>query len=133
MKHLQKGRKLGRKKKQRKALVKILAGELFVRGKITTTEAKAKELKIFSEKILGEIKDSLSSRKKKEPESLSALRHIRSYFPKNVQPKLLFEISESLPQKKSGFVRIIKTGSRRSDGAKMAQIEIIKKDEARKQ
>lgn len=98
-----------------------------------TTEAKAKELKIFAEKICNKIKDSLSGGKKKKTESLSALRRIRSYFPKNIESKLLFEISESLLQKKSGFVRIIKAGSRRSDGARMALIEIIKKEEAKKQ
>lgn len=133
MKHLKKGRKFGREKKQRVALFKILMGELFLRGKIKTTEAKAKELKIFAEKICGKMKSSLSDGKKKEPEALSVLRQMKAIFPKNIGPKLLFEITQSLPRKKSGFVRIIKTGSRRSDSAKIALIEIIKKEEPKKQ
>jgi large subunit ribosomal protein L17 len=133
MKHLKKGRKFGREKKQREALFKILMGELFLRGKIRTTEAKAKELKIFAEKACGKMKKSLSEGKKKGPEALSALRQMRAVFLKNIGPKLLFEIVESLPQRKSGFVRIIKTGSRCSDSAKMALIEIIKKEEIEKQ
>jgi large subunit ribosomal protein L17 len=133
MKHLKRGRKLGRKKKPRKALLKILVGELLARGKIVTTEAKAKELKIFAEKILGKMKDAFSGGKKKSPDFLSAVRRLKISLPKNIGPKMLFEIAQSLPMRKSGFVRIIKTGSRRSDGARMAQIEIIRKEEPKKQ
>ena len=133
MKHLKKGRKLGRKKKPREALLKILAGELISRGKIETTEAKAKELKIFAERILGKVKGSFSSGKKDKSDFLSAARNLKASLPKNIGSKMLSEIAQSLPKKKSGFVRIIKTRSRRSDGAKMAQIEIIRKEEVKKQ
>lgn len=133
MKHLKKGRKLGRKKKPREALLKILAGELLVRGKIETTEAKAKELKILAEKILGKMSNFFSGGKKKGPDFLSATRSLKASLPKNIGPKMLFEIAQSLPREKSGFVRIIKTRSRRSDGARMAQIEIIRKEEPKKQ
>ncbi|MDD5489972.1 MAG: bL17 family ribosomal protein [Candidatus Moranbacteria bacterium] len=133
MKHLKKGRKFGREKKQREALMKILMGELFLRGKIKTTEAKAKELKAMAEKACGKIKEFLAEGKKDKPEALAVLRQMRAIFPKNVEPKLLFEIAQSLPRVKSGFVRIIKTGSRRSDSAKMALIEIIKKEIVKKQ
>lgn len=133
MKHLKKGRKFGREKKQRVALFKILMGELFLRRKIRTTEAKAKELKIMADKVCGKIKESLAEGKKNKPEALTILRQMRAVFPKNIEPKLLFEIAQSLPREKSGFVRIIKTGNRRSDSAKMALIEIIKKEEPKKQ
>lgn len=129
MKHLKKGKKLSRIKKQRKALLKILAGELLVRGKITTTEAKAKELKIIAEKLCGMIKNSFPAGRKK---ILPSLRQVRSLLPKKTSAKLLFEISKTLPSEKSGFVRIIKIGNRCSDGAKMALIEIIKKEEVKK-
>lgn len=90
-----------------------------------TTEAKAKELKNFAEKLCGMIRNSFSDNKK---EKLSSLRRVRSFLPKNVGAKLLSEISGDLSQRKSGFVRLIKAGSRRSDGARMAVIEIIKKE-----
>ncbi|OGI24456.1 MAG: hypothetical protein A2194_01300 [Candidatus Moranbacteria bacterium RIFOXYA1_FULL_44_8] len=132
MKHLKKGRKFGREKKQREALFKILMGELFLRGKIKTTEAKAKELKILAEKACGKMKDSLSGGKKNKTDALSALRQMKTVFPKNIGSKFLFELTGSLPPRKSGFVRVIKTGNLRSDSAKMALIEIIKKEEVKK-
>jgi len=134
MKHLKKGRKFGRKKKQREALLKILMGELFLKGRIKTTEAKAKELKILADEVCGKIKRSLSKKEKGGREISSVLRQIKAIFPKNIESRLLFEISESLPEGRGGgFVRVTKIGSRRSDSAKMALVEIIKQEKVEKQ
>ena len=78
------------------------------------------------------MKDSLSGGKKNKTDALSALRQMKTVFPKNIGSKFLFELTGSLPPRKSGFVRVIKTGNRRSDSAKMALIEIIKKEEVKK-
>ncbi len=131
MKHLRKGGKFSRKKKQRKALFKILVGELFLRSKIKTTEAKAKELKALADKICGKIKRSFSDSDEEQRE-VKILRYMKTIFPKNIEPKLLLEVAKSLPQQKSGFVRVIKIPARRSDGAKMALVEIIKKEKEEK-
>jgi large subunit ribosomal protein L17 len=133
MRHLRKGRKLSRKKKQREALMKIMAGELFRRGKMKTTEAKAKELKVFAEKICSAMKKSLLKEDKKNVQSLVALRQVRSMLPQSARLKILPEISKSIARRKSGFLRIVKLGSRRSDGASMAILEIIMEEEAKKQ
>jgi len=133
MKHLKKGRKFGRENKQREALFKILAGELFLRGKIRTTEAKAKELKIIADKICGKLKNTFPEAGGKKAENLAALRQVAAFFPKSIRPKLLLEIAQNLPRKKCGFVRIIKIGRRLSDSAKMALIEIIQEKKAEKQ
>ncbi len=128
MKHLKKGRKFGREKKQRKALIKTMAGSLFLQRRIKTTEAKAREIRIFAENVCKIIKKFFPAEKRKTPESLAAMRNLLSLFPKNIGQKTLFEIFDILPEKESGFTRVVKIGSRRSDGAKMAIVEIIEKE-----
>lgn len=123
MKHLKSGRKFGRKKGQREALLKILIGELLTRGKITTTEAKAKELKSIVEKLIGKAKLVLVKEKNAR---ISALRFITARVPRNISTKNIEEIAKDFSTRKSGFARIVKTGQRKSDGARMALIELIK-------
>ena len=64
MRKLKKGRKLSRKRDQRKALMKSLARALFLHERIETTEAKAKELSPFAEKFITKAReDNLSTRR----------------------------------------------------------------------
>lgn len=121
MKHLKKGRKFGREKKQREALMKNLLGSLLSRGKIMTTEAKAKDLRVLAEKNLARVKKSFSSGKA----SPKGLRLITQHLPKNVSTKRIQEISEMLAAKSSGFTKITKAGQRKSDSASIAIIELI--------
>lgn len=122
MKHLKKGRKLGRKKKQRGALLAILVGELLDRGKILTTAAKAKETRILAEKMLTRARGlSLADRSG----NVSSIRLLRKHLPAKISAARISEISKTLAGKKSGFIRLVKTGNRRSDGAETALLEII--------
>jgi len=113
MKHLKKGRKFGRIKKQRVALFKIQIGNLLTKGRIQTTLAKAKELKSMAEKIITDTK---------KPQ---AVRRLQPKLPKNVDAKLIADIAKRTSSRTSGYLRIIKKGARRSDGAQMAVIEIL--------
>jgi large subunit ribosomal protein L17 len=113
MKHLKKYRKFSREKKQREALMKIMLGNLFSRTKMTTTLAKAKELKIFAEKTITRIK--------KNPKS----RVFQSELPQNISSKNIEEIALKTVDRKSGFLRIIRKGPRISDGAQLAIIEFV--------
>ena len=113
MKHLHTGRKFSRGKKQREALLKIMLGDLFIKRKIQTTLAKAKELKIISEKMIGQLKN---------PESL---RLLKSRLPRNITPAVIRDLAAKTASRNSGYLRIIKNGARRSDSAQMAIIEII--------
>ncbi len=124
MKHLKKGRKFGRVKKQREAMLKILLGELLKRGKIVTTEAKAKETGMHAEKTLSGIKRIFKEGGQKADQS--RIRILRQGLPADVDVKRLVEIHESIKAKQSGFTRVTKINKKRSDGAKMAAIEIIK-------
>jgi large subunit ribosomal protein L17 len=115
MKKLKQGRKFSRKKDQRRALLKSLARALFLNGKIKTTEAKAKELSGFAEKCLSRAKKG----------DLPSRRILLKHFSKDLTKKLVEEIGPKYKNRKGGYTRIIKLGSRKSDGAKMAIIELI--------
>lgn len=119
MRKRKKGRKFNRKRDQRKALLKSLATALILRGKIKTTEAKAKELSSFVEKKISKAREN----------TLSGRRFLAKLFSREVVKKLMEEIAPNLKGKKGGYTRIIKLGPRLSNGAKMAVIELIKKEE----
>lgn len=116
MKKRKKGRELSRKKDQRRALLKSLAQNLILKEKIKTTEAKAKEVSIFVEKQITRAKTA----------NLHSIRLLKKYFSSLVIKKLINEIGPRYKERKGGYTRIIKLGPRKSDGAKMAIIELIK-------
>ncbi len=121
MKHQVKGRKLSRSRKQRKALIKTLLGSLILREKMTTTEAKAKEIRPFIDKIINKAKIIKTDEKKKA----AVVRELNKLLPKKAVSKTTGEFLEKFNTRKSGYARIIKLPRRKSDGAKMAVIEII--------
>lgn len=116
MRKLKKGRKFGRKRDQRRALLKSLLSSLILKEKIRTTEAKAKEIRSFLEKFITKAKKG----------NLYSKRLLLRYFSKKVTKKLVEEIAPRYKERKGGYSRIIKLGPRKSDGAKMAIIELIK-------
>lgn len=114
MKHLKKGRKFGRKGNQRHALMKGLASSFFVRGKIITSEAKAKELRPFVEKMLTQLKrDTIADR-----------RYAARFFSEGALRRLR-EQAQALAGRQGGYTRIIKLGSRKRDAARMAMLEMV--------
>ncbi len=116
MRKRQRGRKLSRKRDQRKALLKVLAVSLISKEKIRTTEAKAKELAPFVEKKISKAKIG----------DLSSRRFLMRFFPEETVKKLIGEIGPKYKERKGGYTRIIKLGPRKSDGARMAIIELVK-------
>jgi large subunit ribosomal protein L17 len=116
MRKRQKGRKLSRKRDQRRALLKSLARELFLKERITTTEAKAKELRSFAERFIERAKEK----------KLPNVRYLARFFAKDVIKKLFEEIGPRYKERKGGYTRVLKLGPRKSDGAKMAIIELVK-------
>ncbi len=115
MKKRKKGRKFSRESDQRKALLKSLARELFLREKIKTTEAKAKELSGFAEKQITKAKKA----------TLASRRLLAKNFSPGVVKKVVEEIAPRYKNRKGGYTRVIKLGPRKSDGAKMAIIEFV--------
>ncbi len=115
MRKRKKGRKLKRTSNQRKALLRSLARELFLRGKIKTTLAKAKEVSVFAQKQITKGKKG----------GLSAKRLLARNFSKDVVKKITDEIAPRYKTRKGGYTRIIKLEPRKSDGAKIAIIELV--------
>ena len=116
MRKRKKGRKFNRKRDQRKALLKTLTVSFLLREKIKTTEAKAKELSRFVEKQITRAKGG----------NLQAKKQLVALFPKQIVKKLTEEIAPRYKERKGGYTRIIKLGPRKSNGAKMAIIELVK-------
>ena len=115
MRHHDNKRKFGREKNQRIALLKSLAYSLIVRGKIRTTEAKAKELRPFVEKLVTMGKsDTVANR-----------RLLEARAGKTVAQKLVTNISKNYVDRAGGYTRITKLVPRKTDGAKMAIIEFV--------
>ena len=89
---------------------------LIERGAIETTEAKAKELRPFVEKLITKAKTgTLHARR-------LAGRHVQK---REIADKLFQEIGPRYATRAGGYTRILKTGHRKGDGAEMARIELI--------
>lgn len=116
MRHGKKFNHLGRKTAHRKALLKNMSIALVEHKRITTTLAKAKALRQFIEPLVTKAKsDSTHNR-----------RMVFSYLQNKEAVKELFgPIAAKVGDRPGGYVRVIKTGFRRSDAAEMAMIEFV--------
>ncbi|MEI8104081.1 MAG: 50S ribosomal protein L17 [Candidatus Moraniibacteriota bacterium] len=122
MKHRRTGRIFGRVRNQRKALMKTLLGSLILHERITTTEAKAKEMKNFIDQLVNKAKTA----KGDETKRLAMIRLLSQQLPKVALEKLTQgEFIDHFEGRESGYVRVVKLGQRMGDGAKMAIIEFV--------
>tara|TARA_B100001250_G_scaffold262347_1_gene226004 strand:- start:130 stop:528 length:399 start_codon:yes stop_codon:yes gene_type:complete len=116
MRHRKKGRKLGRKSGNRRALLMNLASQLVIYKRIKTTDAKAKELRSFIEPLVSLAKkDDLHSRR----------MVIRKLPHKNIVRTLFKEIAPKFIDRPGGYTRIIKLGYRDNDRAPVSIIEFV--------
>ena len=114
--HGYKGRKFGRERDQRRALMKGLATNLVEHGKIETTLPKAKELVRYIEKLITKAKrGDLANRRA----VIAGLTTQAAAF------KLVDEIAPQLGGRTSGHVRVKRTRVRLGDGAEMATIAFV--------
>ncbi len=118
MQHSNKTKEFGRERSQRVALWRTMLGSLIMREKITTTEAKAKELKIRIDKIINKAK-------KLESSKVTIARNLRKDLPMIAVKKVMGEFLGRFEKRKSGYTRIIRLAPRKSDNAKKAIIEFI--------
>lgn len=114
--HGYKGRKFGRERDQRRALLKGLASSLVEHGKIETTLPKAKELVRYIEKLITKAKKGdLANRR----------RVIAGLSTQAVAFRLVDVIAPQLAGRTSGHVRVERTRLRVGDGAQMATIAFV--------
>ena len=119
MRHKISGRKLQRKTGHRKALFRNMSAALIKHEQILTTQAKAKELRPYIEKLI-----TLAKRG-----GLSNRRLAMSKLQDKTQLKKLFEVlAERYSDREGGYTRVIKAGYRGSDAAAMAVIEFVDRD-----
>ncbi len=116
MKHLRKNRKFGRPADFRKAFLWNLGGSLILKERIRTTEARAKEIRPLIEKAVSTAKN----------ETLANRRLFLKHLTAKTVNKLFKELAPRFKERKGGYLRILKLGPRKNDGARMAIIEFIK-------
>ena len=116
MRHGKKFNHLGRQQGHRRALLKNLSYALITHKRITTTLAKAKALRRHVEPLITKAKDNTTHSR----------RVVFSYLQSKTAVKELFgPVVAKVGDRPGGYVRIIKTGFRKSDGAEMAMIELV--------
>jgi large subunit ribosomal protein L17 len=115
VRHAKAGRKLGRDSAHRKALYANLACSLIEHGRIRTTEAKAKAVKPYAEKMitLGRRGDLHARRQ--------ALSELRS---QEVVHKLFADVAPRMADRPGGYSRIVMLGQRQGDAAEMVYLEL---------
>jgi large subunit ribosomal protein L17 len=121
MRHGRTGKKLGRDSAHRRALYANLACSLIEHGRIRTTEAKAKAVKPYAEKMitLGRRGDLHARRQ--------ALAELRS---QEVVHQLFSDVGPRMSDRAGGYTRIVKIGPRFGDAAEMVYLELVDFDPA---
>ncbi|MEY4259272.1 MAG: ribosomal protein [Bacteroidota bacterium] len=116
MNHGNKLNHLGRKSAHRKALLRNLMISLIMHKRITTTEAKAKALRVFAEPLFTKSKD----------DSTHNRRVIFSYLQnKEALIELFSTVAPAIANRPGGYLRIVKLGFRKGDAADIAIIELV--------
>ncbi len=116
MRHGNKVKSLGRTIQHRQALLRNLSIALITHKRITTTLAKAKALRKHIEPIVTKAKDN----------STHSRRVVFSYLQnKEAVQELFGPIATEVGERPGGYVRVIRTGFRRGDGAETAMIEFV--------
>lgn len=121
MRHRKKGRSLSRTPSHKTATLRNMATSLFRHERIETTEAKAKELRPFAEKLISLSKrDDVHSRRR-------VRRHVRD---REILQKLFDRIGPRFRDRDGGYTRVLKLGARKGDGAEQAIIELVEREAA---
>lgn len=115
MRHRKFGKKIGRDKRQRKALFKNLIQALILNEEIKTTESKAKAVKRLVDKLISKAKK----------DTLHVTRQILAFLPnKKAAFKLIKELAPRF-KRSSGFTKLARLGKRTGDNAMMVKLEFV--------
>lgn len=125
MRHLKSGRKLNRTASHRKAMLGNLAVSILEHERVTTTTAKAKEVRGVVERLITYGKNN----------ALHSIRTAaKTIKDKDILKKLFDDIGPSYKDRNGGYTRVIKIGERKGDNAELSIIELVGRngDEPRK-
>lgn len=114
--HGYQGRKFGRQRDQRRALIKSLADSLVIRESIETTLPKAKEVASYTEKLITKAKKGGLHNRRQVIAGLHTLEAAH---------KLVDDIAPKLKNRTSGHLRVEKSGLRRGDAAQLATVSFV--------
>jgi large subunit ribosomal protein L17 len=115
-----KGPRLGSGPAHQRLLLSTMAAQLFVHEAIDTTEAKAKALRPYAERLITKARRG----------DLAARRDVlKDITDRDVFARLFHEIGPRFEDRNGGYTRILKLGPRKGDGAPMARIELVERGE----
>ena len=114
-----KGARMGGSPAHQKHMLANLASSLFEHGKITTTEARARRLRPYAEKLITFAKRG----------DMHARRQVLTVITdKGIVHNLFTEIGPAMAERPGGYTRITKIGHRKGDAAPMAVIELVQEE-----
>ena len=120
MRHRKAGNQLGRNTSHRRAMLRNMVTSIFKYEQIETTDAKAKAIRPIAEKMV-----TLAKRG-----DLHARRQALSYMQdKEVTHRLFNELKGRFSSREGGYLRIVKKGFRKGDGASISVVQLVSNDE----
>ena len=119
MRHAYFGRKLSRTKNERRSLLRNLARDLFLKGSLHTTLAKAKAVQPFVEKLITVAKKGTDRKKQEVMQELPY---------KDVVKKLFLDAETRFASRTSGFTSIVKLGTRMGDNSQTVLLRLVDQD-----
>ena len=116
MRHRRRTAKLGREASHRKAMIANMVSSLFTHEQVSTTDARGRVLRRTAEHMITFAKRG----------DLHARRQVLRHIPdKSIVAKLFDEIAPRYAERHGGYTRLVKTGTRRGDGAEMCIVELL--------
>lgn len=126
MRHLKAGRKLKRTASHRKATLATLSSSLILHKKIRTTVAKAKETRMFVEKLITRAKRAVARETDGAAKDVAARREVFAVLRNRSAVSELFkEVAPKVLNRAGGYTRVVKLGRRLGDGAELAVLELV--------
>ncbi|MCG8469173.1 MAG: 50S ribosomal protein L17 [Gemmatimonadetes bacterium] len=119
MRHRKKGRELSRTHSHKKAMLRNMATSLILHERIRTTDAKAKELRPFAERLI-----TLAKRGDLHSRRLAG----RQIADAEALEKLFEQLGPRFQERPGGYTRVLKLGARKGDGAELSLIELTERD-----
>src|SRR3989338_2049024 len=115
MRHLKKGRKFSRERSARRSLLRILLSQLIVRGRLTTSAARAKEGRPRVEKLITVAKKG----------TLASQRQLRAELPEHAARRIAAVLAPRFKNRAGGYTRITRLEPRPSDSSERKMVEFV--------